>query len=155
MLAKIWVLRWTILSHFLACEFPHKKRSWHSYLEKQREGMCRYMSPWTCWAPFKFIKSVGYSLQRWSRVQVNVSIRYLSFARKTFSTGLFLLNTMTRNVHREIKEMCLPLLLLICTIYSRMVTLFFFCLASMDFLRGPEVSFKIPENKLYLIQSIG
>lgn len=37
-------------------------------------------------------------------MQVNVSIRYLSFARKTFSTGLFLLNTMTRNVHREIKE---------------------------------------------------
>lgn len=105
------------------------------------------MSPWTCWAPFKFIKSVGYSLQRWIQVQVNVSIRYLSFARKTFSTGLFLLNTMTRNVHREIKEMCLPLLLLICIIYSSSVTLFF-CLASMDFLRGPEGSFKIPENKL-------
>lgn len=77
----------------------------------------------------------------------NVSIRYLSFARKSFSIGLFLLNTMTRSVHREIKEMYLPLLLLvICVICSRTVTPYCFCLVSMDFLRGPEVSFELPEK---------
>lgn len=106
----------------MACLFPRNKRSLHRLpRETKREGLCRQMPPWTCWAHFKFIKSVSYSLQRWIQVQVNVSIRYLSFARKTFSIGLFLLNTMTRSVHREIKEMCLPLLLLvICAIYSRM-----------------------------------
>lgn len=53
------------------------------------------------------------------RVQVNVSIRYLSFARKSFFIGLLLLNIMTRRACREIKETCLPLLFFVmCAIYQ-------------------------------------
>jgi len=74
-------------------------------------------------------------------------MRYLSFARKTFSIGLLLLNTMTSSVHGEIKEACLLLLLLaICAVYSRIVTLYFLRLVGMDPLRDPEVSLEIPKK---------
>lgn len=118
------------------------------YLEKERgKDYVGTHQPWTYCIHFKFIRSVSYSLQRWIQVQINVSIRYLSFARKTFSIGLLLLNTMARSAHREIKEMCLPLPpLVICAVCSGTVTLYGFCLVSVDFLSGPEIPFEITEK---------
>lgn len=84
------------------------------------------------------VHTLSYSLKGEPGVRVNVSIRYLSFARKSFFIGLLLLNIMTRSVCGEIKEMCLPLpLFVICAVYSWIVTPGCFCLVRMDFLRDP------------------
>lgn len=98
---------------------------------------------------FQDSNSVSYSIKGEPGVQVNVSVRYLSFARKSFFIGLLLLNIMTRSVCGEIKEKCLPLLLfVICDICSWIVTLCCFCLVRMDFLWDPEVLFEIAKKEM-------
>lgn len=116
--------------------------------ETGRKGVCRHIPghPYL-FGRFQIINSVSCSMKAECRVQVNVSIRYLSFARKSFFIGLLLLNIMTRRACGEIKEMCLPLLFFVmCAIRSWIVTPCRFCLVRMDFLWDPEVFFEIAKK---------
>lgn len=74
-----------------------------------RKGVCRHTPGHLyLFGRFQIINSVSFSMRGESRVQVNVSIRYLSFARKSFFIGLLLLNIMTRvSVGKSKKRVCL------------------------------------------------
>lgn len=133
----------------LAYKVTYNKISQHRLpKETSRKGVCRHKPGHLyLFGCFQIINSVSCSMKGECRVQVNISIRYLSFARKSFFIGLFLLNIITRSVCGEIKETCLPLLFFVmCVISSWIVTPCRFCLVRMDFLWDPEVFLEIAKK---------